>query len=315
MDQFFGHLLTGNTGYSWGLRARRDQVEEAEKDWAADAEAWENRKKMGYPEPAAIGEPPETLMYTTSYERLRQMHHRWLLFANVEHDFSSLPIAKEMGLTSNLLELLKPPTSDQVKEKRDEIQLARDYLREQIDPAEMQVGPLPSTWSGGLDGAGDSKTEKSKAKKQKAEKQEADKSKKSKTENQAKESPATKRISENLASFAVLKRTADGVAHVQATSPSQVQIPAEPASAAQGSQISVSESALAPSLKSYSSGNLTRERLEELNAMQRREMSASRQKQARVEAYLAASADSYAAWAAIPLTSVNDNHGEEEMEL
>lgn len=300
VDEFFGHLLTGRTHDSKGIKNREVQVEETNKAWAVELEARENHELNGFPEPAPLCDPPEgpqphNALGQLGYESLRRMNNQWLLFANVEHDFSSLPIA-EPGLTNKPPQVCGPTTPDGVKEKRDEIQRAHEYLQGQTDPSEMQVGPLPPTWFGGLDGADASKTDKQKK------------------EKQVKESAETKISGTKWTPFMILKRPTTGSGQVQGSSSSHVQSPAEPTSNTLQSQASIPESILAPSLTSSHSGNLTRERLEELDAQERKEIPSASQKRARVEAYLAATEDSFSAWAGM-ITSAGDNHAEEEMEL
>lgn len=129
-----------------------------------------------------------------------------------------------------------------------------------------------------------------------------------------KESAETKKSPTKWTPFMILKRPTTVSGQVQGSSSSHVQSPAEPTSNTLQSQASIPESILAPSLTSSHSGNLTRERLEELDAQQRKEIPSASQKRARVEAYLAATEDSFSAWAGM-ITSAGDNHAEEEMEL
>ena len=300
VDEFFGHLLTSQTRASKGIKKREVRVEEANKAWAVELEARANRELHGFPEPAPLGDPPvdpqpHNALGRLEYDTLRTMNNHWLLFANVEHDFSSLPIA-EPGLTNKLSQVCGPTTPDGVKEKRAEIQRAHEYLQEQTDPSEMQLGPLPPAWFGGPDGGDPSKTDKQKK------------------EKQVQESTETKKSPTKWSPFTILKRPTPGSGQVQGNSSSNVQWPAEPTLDTLQSQASIPESILAPSLTSSHSGNLTRERLEELDAQQRRDTPSASQKRARVEAYLAATEDSFSAWAGM-ITSAGDNHAEEEMEL
>ncbi|OKP12533.1 5' exonuclease Apollo [Penicillium subrubescens] len=310
VDEFFDHLLTDQPGYSRRLQQQKKQVQEAEQAWAAEVEVREERQEAGYPEPAFLEERNEDpasyeSLSGMSYELLRELNEKWLLFADVEHDFSSIAAEQETRMTSKLLGLVDLPTPGAVKEKRDEIRRAQEYLQDQTDPAEMQVGPLPPTWSGGLDGPADSRNPKPKTAQRTS-----PKPKHAKTEatKEVKDSPPA-RAPRGHWTRVMVHRNEAGVAQIQAASSSNVQSPP-----AQQSQISVPESDLAPSVGSASSTSLTRERLEELNNMHRLDGSASVQLEARIEAYLAAFEDKFSAWTGM-LTSAGDNHGEEEMEL
>jgi hypothetical protein len=310
VDEFFGHLLTGHPVRSLGLERRREQVEEAETAWAAASAVRQHRQDNQFPEPDPIVDPPEgphsySELHDLGYEGIREIKENFVLLANVEHDFSSLPIAEEPGLTHKLLQLIDPPTPGMVKDKRDEIERAREYLEKQLDPMEMEVGPLLPTMVRGLDGADDSGPDP--------------KTEKKKTEKKAKESPAGKNPQSKRPPIVPIRRPTTGAAQAHGGSSANVQLPTEATMAAQDSQTSIPESVLAASLSSSRygnprSGNLTRGRLEVLNILQRREMSATQHRHARIEAYLAATEDSYSAWAG-RITSAGDNHGEEEMEL
>lgn len=311
VDEFFGHLLTDQPGYSRRLQQKKKQVQEAGQAWAAEAEVREERQQAGFPEPAFLeerNEDPasyETLSMLT-YDHLRELNNNWLLFANVEHDFSSLAAEVETGVTSKLLELVDLPTPDEVKEKRDEIRRAQEYLQDQTDPIEMQIGPLPPTWSGSVDGPGDSKDPKPQTAQRTSPKPKTTKTEATK---EGKDSRPAKVPQGHWTRVLVNGRNEAGVAQTQAASSSNVQSPP-----AQQSQISVPESSLALSVGSSSPTSLTRERLEELNNMHQLDGSASVQLEVRIEAYLAAFEDKFSAWAGM-LTSAGDNHGEEEMEL
>lgn len=308
VDEFFGHLLTEQPGYSRRLQQQKDQVQRAEQAWAAEVEVRAERKEAEFPEPAVLeerNEEPDSYYALSgmSYDNLRKVSRRWLLVADVEHDFSSLPVEEETRTTSKLLELVHLPTPKEVKEKRDEIRRAQEYLQDQTDPAEMQVGPLPPTWSGSLDGPDDSKAAKPKTARLTSPKA---KTATTKAAKEVKDNPPVMEPQGHWTRVVVCQRDEAGVAQIQAASSSNFQPPPAPQS-----QISVPESALAPSLGSSSSDSLTRERLEELNNLHQLDGSARR---ARIEAYLAATEDKFSAWAGM-LTSAGDNHGEEEMEL
>ncbi|CEJ54098.1 hypothetical protein PMG11_00421 [Penicillium brasilianum] len=315
VDEFFGHLLTGHPDQSLCLERRKEQVEEAETAWAAVSAVRQHRQDNEFPEPDPIVDPPEgprsySELRDMGYEGIRAIRQNFVLLANVEHDFSSLPIAEEPGLTHKLLQLIDPPTPGMVKEKRDEIERAREYLEKQSDPMEMEVGPLPPTMVRGLDGADDPGPDP--------------KTEKKKTETKAKESPTGKKSQSKWPAMVPMRRPTTGPAQAHGAqahgaSSSNVQSPTEANMAARDSQPSIPESVLAASLSSSRygnprSGNLTRERLEVLNFLQRSEMSVTQHRNARIEAYLAAAEDSYSAWAG-RITSAGDNHGEEEMEL
>ncbi|KAF3394401.1 5' exonuclease Apollo [Penicillium rolfsii] len=312
VDEFFGHLLADQPGYSQRLRRQKDQVQKAAKDWAAEAQVREERKEAGYPEPAAIQERNESItsygeLSGLPYRQLRQTDHHWLLFANVEHDFSSLPVEEEPPMmTSKLLELVNLPTLDEVKEKRDEIRRAQKYLQDQTDPVGMQVGRLPPTWSGSLDGADDPKTPKPNTARPLSPNT---KTAKTPASQEARDDPPARGVQGHWTRMIVCKRDEAGVAQIQAAASTMIQTPA-----ASQSQVSVPESALAPSLGSSTSGSLTRERLQQLNHMYHLDGTASLQRRARIEAYLAATEDQFSSWAGM-LTSAGDHHGEEEMEL
>lgn len=240
-------------------------------------------------------------MFGLSYENVRELGDNWLLYANIEHDFSSLAADEETRMTSKILGLVDLPTPGEVKEKCDEIRRAQDYLQDQIDPAEMQVGPLPRTRSGGVDGPGDSKNTKPKTPQRTSPKTEATK--------EAKESRPARGFQGHWTRVLAYGRNEAGATQTQEAPSSNVQSPAGPQS-----QTSVPESALAPSLGSSSPTSLTRERLEELNNMHRLDGSAAVQLEVRIDAYLDGIEDKFSAWAGM-LTSAGDNHDEKDMEL
>jgi hypothetical protein len=237
------------------------------------------------------------------------------LRAEVEHDFSSLPIAQDIDMAGNLAELSNLPRSDGVRTKRAEIEHAREYLQEQTDLPDMHIGPLPSTWIGGLDGACDSNADAQKAGDRKTDEQMADEHE---AGDQPTENPASNdfppilddingfppmlgdiqasnefsldwdsmdepRWPPGLGDIAVLRRNADGYAHIEAvpqkTFNDDYSLFDDP---------SLPDLALAPSLGSFDSGNLTQERLEELDArLNQGESSPRRRWTRRAEAYLA----------------------------
>ncbi|KAJ5363913.1 uncharacterized protein N7496_009626 [Penicillium cataractarum] len=363
VDEFFGHLLTSHAGDAEVLEHRKDQVAEAEEVWRAASSVRQNLQENEFPEPDPIVDPPVSprsfaRVDRMGYELIRELKENWLLLANVEHDFSSLPIAEETGITNRLLQLIDPPTPGMVKEKRDEIERAHEYLAKRSDLMEMEVGPLPPAMFRGLDGADgadvpdpNQKTEKKKSEKKAEVNPEGNKSHRQGPPTVPIRRPTTGAAqaygSQAYGTHAYGEQTygeqtygaqAHGAqaygaqaygaqaygahaygAQAYRASSSNAQSPTEPAMATRERQTSIPESVLAPSLSSSRyvhprSGNLTRERLEVLNIIQRREMSAAQQRHARIEAYLAAIEDSYSAWAG-RLTSAGDNHGEEEMEL
>jgi hypothetical protein len=310
VDEFFGHLLTDQPGYSRGLQQQKDQVQEAEQAWAAEMQVREDRKAAAFPDHAHPSDVEDPALHDelsdVSYNHARALTQPWLLYANVEHDFSSLSV-EETRMTSQLLQIVNLPTPDEVKEKRDEIRRAQEYLQDQIDPAEMQIGPLPPTWLGGLDGADDPKFPKPNTAKPASPKP---KNPKAKAQKEVKESPPAQGSQGGWTRILACRRNEVGAAQIQSSSSSNVQSPA-----AQQSQISVPESALAPSLASSRSRSLTQERLAVLNDLHRRDGSASLQRRARIEAFLATSEDYLSAWIGM-FTSAGDNHhGEEETEL
>lgn len=329
VQEFFGHYLTGHRGYPWGLRACRDLTEEAEKVFEADIQAQENQRKRGYPEPEPDVKRFSCTIYGETYKDISGLNNRWVLRAEVQHDFSSLPITQDIDMAGNQAELSNFPSSDGVRAKREEIENAREYLQEQTDLPDMQIGPLPSTWIGGLDGSCDSN-----AGEQKANEHEAN-------EHQANEHQANEQATENLAgnrfggmiwgnllasnSFtpslddinrsppmlgdiqagnecspdlgfmdearwspdlgdtAVPGRNADGYAHIEAVSQMTLNhhhhLFDDP---------SHYGSYLTPSLESFDPGNLTQERLEELDARLNQGQSSPRRRWTRrAEAYLA----------------------------
>ena len=339
VQEFFGHYLTGHLGYTWGLRARRDLTEEAEKVFQADVQAQENYRKMGYPESESDVRRFSCTYYGETYKDIRGLNDRWLLRAEVEHDFSSLPIAQDIDMAGNLAELSNLPRSDGVRTKRKEIENAREYLQEQTDLPDLQIGPLPSTWIGGLDGACDSDSGAQKAGEQKTDEQMAGdqmagerEANEHEANAQATENPASNRFGgmiwgnppasndfppslddingfppmlgdvqagnqyspdlgfmdeawwpPGLGDIAVLRRNADGYAHVEAvpqtTFNDDYDVFDDP---------SLPYLALAPSLGSVDSGNLTRERLEEWDArLNLGDSSPRRRWTRRAEAYLA----------------------------
>jgi hypothetical protein len=311
VNEFFGHLLTDQPGHSQRLWQQKDQVQKAEQAWEAEAKVREEREDADFPDPAFLEERNEgptsyDTLSVVPYDQLRKLDNQWLLFANVEHDFSSLAAEEETRMTSKLLGLVDLPTPDEVKERRDEIRRAQAYLQDQTDPMELQVGPLPPTWPGSLDGPDDSRNPKPKTAQRTSQKP---KTAKTQVTKEAKDSPPARGPRGHWTRVMVCHRDEAGVAQIQAASSSNIQSPP-----AQQSQISVPASVLAPSVGSASSNSLTRERLEELNTMHRLDGSASVQLEARIEAYLAGTEDKFSAWAGM-LTSAGDNHGEEELEL
>ncbi|KAJ5157086.1 DNA repair metallo-beta-lactamase [Penicillium canariense] len=279
VHEFFNHLLADTPGLPIGLETRKQAAQKAREVQEAKAELRKSYKKGSSPQhviddpdaPTELNPWPGGIPPT--YEQLRAIKPGWLLLATVEQD-DSVPPVQEPDQSSNSLADARPSTPDTIKEKRNEVRRAHEYLQEHADPEELQIGPLPSTCSTGkVDCSDDAESEK-----------------RGDIEGAATQGP-------------------------QEPSSLHVQMPSESTLGTLDSQVSLPESAFAPSPTPEGSEELTRERLEELDAQQKKEGSSSGRRRARVAAYLAAKEDSYSAWADIPLTSAGDNHGEEEIEL
>ncbi|KAJ5679126.1 hypothetical protein N7462_007370 [Penicillium macrosclerotiorum] len=191
----------------------------------------------------------------------------------------------------NFLKLTTPAedtpstTPDPGRELRNEIRRAQQYLQEQVDPAEMQIGALPTAWPSAEDDMFDADTEMDTG--------------------MGSEQPYRSIFGGDGGSDPVISTQEKGAPTAQNNEPQM-----------SSQTLSTSDS------KSTLSGveltaDLLRDAAEFVNDLDEEEdpTQTESRKQTRITAFLAAQEDTYAAWADVSLVSAGDNHAEEEIEL